>query len=86
MVYGSNDNENWTRLTPGEASFTNSMSTIVVDDAYKNAQYRFIKIQLIDPQPDIIHNSVQNILELGEFRIYGERHEAVNKLALVSIS
>ncbi len=86
VVYGSNDNENWTRLTPGEASFTNSMSTIAVDDAYKNAQYRFIKIQLIDPQPDIIHNSVQNMLELGEFRIYGERHEAVNKLASVSIS
>ena len=85
VVFGSNDNENWTRLTPEETAFTNYMSTIAVDDAHKNAQYRFIKIQLIDPQPDIIHNSVQNMLELGEFRIYGERHEIGNKLESVSI-
>ena len=85
VVFGSNDNENWTRLTPEETAFTNYMSTIAVDDAHKNAQYRFIKIQLIDPQPDIIHNSVQNMLELGEFRIYGERHEIGNKLESVSL-
>lgn len=85
-IYGSNDNENWTRLTPGETAFNSEMSIIAVDDAYKDKPFRYIKIQMIHPQPDIIHNSVQNILELGEFRIYGVRYEIGNKLETVSFS
>ena len=85
VIFGSNDKENWTRLTPEETAFTDDLATIAVDDAYKNEQFRFIKIQMIDPQPDVIHNTVQNLLELGEFRIYGERHEIGNKLESVSI-
>ena len=83
-VFGSNDKENWTRLTPEETAFTDGMSTLAVDDAHKNQQFRFIKIEKIHPQPDVLHNKVQNLLELGEFRIYGERHEIVNKLASIS--
>jgi hypothetical protein len=85
-VFGSNDKVNWTRLTPGETPFTDDMATLAVDDAYKNAQYRFIKIQMLDPQPDVLHNLVMNMLELGEFRIFGQRHETNNKLQSVSIS
>ncbi len=85
VILGSNDMENWTRLTPEETPFTGDLAKIAVDDAYKDKQYRFIKIQMIDPQPDIIHNTVQNIMELGEFRIYGERHEIGNKLESVSL-
>jgi hypothetical protein len=85
-VFGSNDKENWTRLTPEETPFTGDLAIINVDDAYKNNQYRFIKIEMINPQPDIIHSTVQNIIELGEFRIFGQRHEINNKLESVSMT
>ena len=29
-----------------------------VDDAYKNTAFRFIKMQMIDPQPDVLHDMV----------------------------
>ena len=83
-IFGSNDNKNWTRLTPGETIFNSGMNVIEVDEQYLNEQYRFIKYQMVTRHPDIIHNSVQSILELGEFRIYGERHEIGNKLELVT--
>ncbi|WP_261305048.1 OmpL47-type beta-barrel domain-containing protein [Paenibacillus andongensis] len=85
VVFGSNDKENWTRLTPSEAPFIDDMATLAVDDANKNQQFRFIKIEEIHPQPDVIHNSVQNFLELGEFRIYGQRYETNNKIQSISI-
>lgn len=85
-VFGSNDKSTWTRLTPGETSFTQCFQTLPVDDALKNAQFRFIKIQLIDPKPDIIHDKVQNLFEMTEFRIYGQRYEVGNKLQSISLS
>lgn len=84
-VFGSNDGENWTRLTPGQTAFTDGIARLEVDAAYKNAQFRYIKIQMIDPQPDALRGQVQNLLELGEFRIFGERHETNNKLESVSL-
>ncbi|WP_248924001.1 OmpL47-type beta-barrel domain-containing protein [Paenibacillus hamazuiensis] len=84
-VFGSNDGVNWTRLTPGETPFTDDMAVLAVDDAYKNAQFRYIKIQMLHPQPDVLHNTVNNMLELGEFRIYGKRYETGNKLQSISI-
>jgi hypothetical protein len=84
-VFGSNDGDNWTKLTPGLTAFTQSFQTLRVDDALKNSQFRFIKIQLLTPQPDVLHNTVQNLFEISEFRIYGQVHETGNKLASVSI-
>ncbi|WP_228745101.1 discoidin domain-containing protein [Paenibacillus sp. S150] len=84
-VFGSNDKENWIRLTPGETPFTDDLARLDVDDAYRNEQFRFIQIQMLHPQPDVLHNVVGNMLELGEFRIFGERHETENKLAAVSL-
>jgi hypothetical protein len=84
-VFGSNDGTTWTRLTPGLTAFTQSFQTIQVDPAYQNAKYRYFKIQMLDPQPDIIHNTVQGIMELSEFRIYGQRYETDNQIAAVSI-
>ncbi|WP_018752019.1 putative Ig domain-containing protein [Paenibacillus sanguinis] len=84
-VFGSNDRAHWTRLTPKETIFTDDFSRLEVDPSLQEQQYRFIKIQMLNPQPDALRGTVNNLLELGEFRIFGERHEAVNKLASVSI-
>ncbi|MGN6711229.1 putative Ig domain-containing protein [Anaerocolumna jejuensis] len=86
VLFGSNDNVNWTRLTTGETKFTPDMSIIPVDDPYKNEKYRYLKIQEIHPQKDIIHDTIQNIIEWGELRIWGERYDANNKITSVSIS
>jgi large repetitive protein len=85
-VFGSNDMSNWTRLTSGETAFTDDMASIDVDDVYKNDQFRFIKFQMIHPQPDLLHDTIGNMIELGELRIFGQRHETNNKLESVSIS
>lgn len=84
--YGSNDKVNWTRITAGETPMKDEMSVLAVDDAYKTERFRFIKLEMIDPQRDVLHDSIQNILELGELKIYGERFETGNKLESVSIS
>ncbi|HTG70110.1 MAG TPA: discoidin domain-containing protein [Candidatus Udaeobacter sp.] len=84
-VFGSNDGDNWTRITSGQTPFVDDMTTLNVDDAYKNAQFRLIKIEMINPQPDVLRGQVLNLLELSEFRIIGERHETNNKLESVSI-
>lgn len=85
-VYGSNDGETWTRLTPGVTSYTQEYHTLDVDPAYQNSKYRFIKLQMIQPLPDVLYGVVRNFLELTEFRIYGKRYETGNKLGAVSIS
>ncbi|MBW7452960.1 discoidin domain-containing protein [Paenibacillus sepulcri] len=85
-VFGSNDGENWTRITPGQTAFTDGLATLDVADTYKDARFRYLKIHLVDPQPDVLRGSIQNLLELAEFRIYGKRYETNNKLASVSIS
>ena len=84
-VFGSNDGDTWTRITPGETAFTDDVSTLQVDDAYRNTPFRFIKMQMIHPQPDVLHDLVMNLLELGEFRINGQRQEVDTKLDSVSI-
>ncbi|MDQ0874542.1 hypothetical protein QFZ77_003201 [Paenibacillus sp. V4I3] len=84
-VFGSNDKENWTRITPEQTAFTDGFSKLDVADAYKNEKFRFIKLEMIDPQPDVLRGNIQNLLELSELRIYGERHEINNKLESISI-
>jgi len=75
VVLGSNDKENWTQLTTQETVFTQNFQTIQVEEAYKNAQYRYLKIEKIHRYPDIIDGHTSFLLELGEFRIYGQRHD-----------
>ncbi len=77
-VFGSNDKENWTRLTPGLTVVNEDMQDMPVQDDVKNAKFRFLRIHMIQPS--------STMLELSEFRIFGARHEAVNKLSAVSIS
>jgi hypothetical protein len=77
-MFGSNDKENWTRLTPDLTTVTEDMQTLQVADDLKTQQYRFLKMQMIEPS--------STMLELSEFRIFGLRHETVNELSAVSIS
>jgi hypothetical protein len=79
-VFASNDNENWTRITPGETAGIESLQTLNVQDDQRTQRYRFFKISMID----LLWS--YNILELGEFRIFGTRYETVNKLTSVSLS
>ncbi len=77
-IFGSDDNETWTRLTPGLTEVVEEMQTLAVQDDLKDKRFRFIKMQMIQPS--------SSMLEPSEFRIFGQRHEAVNELSLVSIS
>ncbi|SFU56339.1 OmpL47-type beta-barrel domain-containing protein [Pseudoduganella namucuonensis] len=77
-MFGSNDNENWTRLTPGLTVVSDDMQTLPVQEDQKNQRYRFFKLQMVAP--------TYAILEVGEFRIFGQRYETVNKISAVSIS
>jgi hypothetical protein len=79
-IFGSNDNENWTRITPDETQAIEGVQTLNVQDDLRSQRYRFFKISMID----LI--SSYNILELGEFRIFGTRYETVNKLTSVSLT
>ena len=78
VAYGSNDNENWVRLTPDMTVVTEDMQTLPVSDDLKNQQFRFLKVQMIQPS--------STMFEMGEFRIFGTRHETVNLLSSVSIA
>ncbi|KQV33437.1 discoidin domain-containing protein [Massilia sp. Root335] len=77
-VFGSNDNENWVRLTPGMTAVTEDMQTLDVSDDLKNQQFRFLKLQMIEPS--------STMFEMAEFRIFGIRHETVNQLSSVSLA
>jgi hypothetical protein len=83
-VFGSNDNENWTRLTPGLTTVTEEMQRLEVQDGLKDAGFRFLEMQMIEPATNLFSGAP--MIEIAEFRIFGERHEVVNnKLAAVSI-
>lgn len=77
-VYGSNDKQTWTRLTPGLTTVSDDMQTLHVDEENKDKPFRFIKLQMIKPS--------STMFELSELRIYGLRHETDNKLKSVSLS
>lgn len=78
-MFGSNDKENWTRLTPGLTIVSEDRQRLDVQDDLRNEKFRFLKMQMIDPPPVTVG------LEISEFRIYGLRHEVINKLESVSI-
>ncbi|WP_413674775.1 OmpL47-type beta-barrel domain-containing protein [Massilia cellulosiltytica] len=78
-IFGSNDNENWTRISPDETLGIEGWQTLNVADEFRTKRYRFFKLSMI-------HDLwTYNILELGEFRIFGTRYETVNKLTSVSL-
>ncbi|MFC7598384.1 putative Ig domain-containing protein [Terrabacter sp. GCM10028922] len=84
-VFGSNDKRTWTRLTPGVTAYTQDYNTLDVADDLVDDQFRFIKVQLLKPQPDVLYGIVRNLFEINEFHIFGERHEVDNLLESVSL-
>ncbi|UQZ35537.1 hypothetical protein C2I18_19630 [Paenibacillus sp. PK3_47] len=77
-VYGSDDKENWTRLTPGLTTAVDELQTLEVAAEHQGKQFRFLKLQMIEPS--------STMFELSELRIYGLRHESHHKLQSVSLS
>ncbi|MCA0755414.1 discoidin domain-containing protein [Paenibacillus sp. N4] len=76
-IFGSNDKEHWIRLTPGLTTVTEDMQRLEVEDSLEQQPFRFLKMQMIEPS--------STMLEAAEFRIFGRRHETVNKLESVSV-
>ncbi|MBP2352613.1 hypothetical protein JOF29_003696 [Kribbella aluminosa] len=85
-VFGSNDGRNWTRLTPGVTRFTQDFNTLDVAPALRDQQFRYLKVQLLKPLPDVLYGIVRNLFEMTEFHIYGERHEIGNQVLATSIA
>jgi chitodextrinase len=85
-VFGSNDNTNWTRLTPDLTVMTQAFQTLTVAPELVDEQFRYIKVRLVEPQPDVLHGSKGNLLEPTEFHIFGDRHEVGNAVAEATIS
>ena len=83
-IFGSNDKENWTRLTPGLSVRTDFMQDLPVSDEVKTTKFRFLKMQMIEPFVPVYQPFA--ILEMSEFRIFGTRYPTVNKLTSVSLS
>ncbi|WP_205324698.1 discoidin domain-containing protein [Glycomyces sp. YM15] len=85
-VFGSNDGTEWTRLTPGTTAFTQEFNTLDVDPELQDDQFRYIKVQMLEPQPDVLYGIVRNLFEVNEFHIWGDRHEIGNLIAASSIA
>ncbi len=76
--FGSNDSENWIRITPDTTKVVDDMQTLPVRDDLTNQRFRFLKMQAI-------YRTNPNYFEVGELRILGARHDTVNRLSSVSI-
>jgi hypothetical protein len=85
-VYGSDDGVNWTRITPGATEFTQDFNKLEVAPEFRDDQFRYIKVQMIEQLPDVLYGIVRGVFEMTEFHIYGERHEIDNQIASASIA
>lgn len=74
-VFGSDDGNTWTRLTDETTKYSEEKQRLNVNDEYKNTQFRFLKIEMIDPQQSIDPNITFHLYEPSEFKIFGERYE-----------
>ena len=83
-IFGSNDKESWTRLTPGLSIRVDTMQDMPVQDDVKNLKFRFLKMQMLEPFVPVYQPFA--IFEMSEFRIFGTRYTTVNKLNSVTLS
>ncbi len=86
QVFGSNDRENWTKLTVAEAAYQQAYQTVDVAQQYHNEQYRYLMFKKTTEYPDVLSGSVQNLLEIAEVRMWGIRYETGNLIASISMS
>lgn len=83
-VFASNDSQNWVRISSDETPFQDDISILPVDAAYQNVKYRYFKLQLINPQPEALRGEVQNLFEISELHIWGQRFETNNKIESIT--
>ncbi|MCH7229440.1 putative Ig domain-containing protein [Glycomyces sp. L485] len=85
-VFGSDDGTDWTRLTPEVTEFTQDFHTLEVDPELTDDHFRYIKVKMLEPLPDVLYGTVRGLFEMTEFRIYGERHEIGNLIESATIT
>lgn len=85
-VFGSNDGTTWERLTPGITEMTQDEQTLDVAPELRDKRYHQLKVQLLEPLPDVLYGTKQGLVEFTEFHIFGERHEATGDIDAVSLS
>ena len=85
-VYGSDDNVTWTLLTEHvNAGSDSAMEWVDVKAEVREQAYRFLKLQV--DEPGVASDpAFPGIWSLSEFRIDGERIEAVGSLDAVEVS
>ena len=76
QVFGSEDRENWIRLTEHEAAFTQAYQEIPVRGEFQNLPVRYLMIRKTAEYPDALRGSVHGLLEFSVLRIFGERRES----------
>lgn len=72
-VYGSNDMQNWTKLTSRDPEISEDMQVIDVVESEKNNTYRYLRIYM--PNGLWREDNRAYMADISEFRIYGERVE-----------
>jgi hypothetical protein len=85
-VYASNNGSDWTRLTPDVTQMTQDYQTLDVAPDLRQTRFQFFKVQMLQPLPDVLYGTVNNLFEMTEFHIYGDRHPSNGQLDQVSIS
>lgn len=85
-VFGSNDGTTWTRLTPNVTTMTQDLQRLDVAPELRDDRFQYIKVQLLKPLPDVLYGNVQNLFEITELHILGERHEMVGSIDEVTIA
>ena len=84
-VFGSNDGQEWIRLTSDLTKVVENMQKVNVDDEYKDSKFRFIKMKMLERTSS--PSTPNALFEVAEFRIYGERYELLNnKIESVSLT
>ena len=86
ILLGSTDGIDWTRLTPGAAEMTQDYQELTVADDLVDEQWRYLRLQLADPQPDVLYGIVRELMELTEFHVHGHRTETGNPFEEVVLS
>lgn len=85
-VFGSNNGTDWTRLTPDVTKMTQDYQVLDVAPDLRQTRFQFFKVQLLQPLPDVLYGTVNNLFEMTEFHIYGDRHPTAGQLDHVSIA
>ena len=82
-IFGSDDKENWTRLTPGLTAIVDEIQDAPVQEDLKNKRFRFFKLHMLEPFTPV-YQPVP-LIQPSELRIFGSRFATINKLTTISL-